>query len=242
MHIDEKLNYCEEQVDGFFLKSKMETLDFDVFGIENSRGLKGYIEYSDLDHPNWTEHIKFFDSSELIANSTPLLDILPILKDKERIFVLYGNEVRGIITRGDLQKISVRMFLFGLISLLEMKMTKIIRYYYPADSWKDKISANRLKNADDLFQKQKDQHENMELLDCLQFADKNTIILRSEGILDKIPYSKNGIRRILNRSEQLRNYIAHSREFIEASSGQIIDLSLEIDNLLERISEQWGGI
>ena len=214
----------------------MEKSDFDVSGITNNSEVYGYIEYNFLDSLNWHDHIKTFNSSELIADSTPLVNILPLLKIKERIFVLYGNQVRGIITRSDLQKISVRMFFFGLISLLEMKMTKIVKENHPNNSWKHLITFNRLRSAENLFSQQKQIHENIELLDCLQFADKNTIVLKSNNILKVLNYSKNDLKSILGRAETLRNNIAHSRNFVEFTSSDLIDLSIEIDGLLQKMA------
>lgn len=214
----------------------MEKSDFDVSGITNNSELYGYIEYNFLDRMNWQDHIKTFNSAELIADSTPLVNILPLLKMKERIFVLYGNQVRGIITRSDLQKISVKMFFFGLISLLEMKMTKIVKDNYPDNSWKHLITFNRLQSAENLFSKQKLNHENIELLDCLQFADKNTIILKSNNILKVLKYTKTDLKSILGRAETLRNNIAHSRNFVGFTSSDLIDLSIEIDALLQEMA------
>lgn len=236
MHIAEELKYCELDTESFIIKKKMKSLDYDVFGITDNSELYRYIEYDSLDRLNWRDSIKTFNSLELIADSTPLVNILPLLKNRERIFVLYGNEVRGIITRSDLQKISVRMFFFGLISLLEMKMTKIIRDHYPDDSWKDLISPNRLQKAETLFYRQKQYHENIELLDCLQFADKNTTILKSQNIIKKLEYSKNNLKSILRRAETLRNNIAHSRDFFEFNSSELIDLSIDLDSLLLKMA------
>lgn len=95
----------------------------------------------------------------MIAESTPLLDVLPILRDNQRIFVLERNQVTGIVTRGDLQKAPIRMLLFGLISLFEMNLQKIIRIYYPYESWENLLSKKRIENVKDLLVERKKRNE-----------------------------------------------------------------------------------
>lgn len=240
-HIAEELKYCNSDIDFGSLKENMEKLDFDTFGITTQSDIKGYIEYSDVNDNKWKENIKTFDSSDLITDSTPLLNILPILKKKERIFVLYGNQVRGIITRSDLQKITVRMFLFGLISLLELNITKIIRDEYPDDLWKDLINEKRLIEAEKLLDAQKLKSENISLLDCLQLTDKTMIFRKSENIIERIGCSKSKLKSIFGYSTNLRNTIAHSKNLIDLHSSDIIDLAIDIDYLLEKMANMNRG-
>jgi hypothetical protein len=237
MHIAEELKYCHPDVDTTKLKETMESLDFDVLGISDGDKINGYVEISDLNGLNAGDYRKTFDATELIADSTPLVDIFPILKVKSRIFVLYGNKVQGIITISDLQKITVRMFLFGLISLLEMKITQIIRNKYKDDTWKQKITDNRLKLAQRLYDGQKLNNENIELIDCLMLSDKNNIILKSKDVMDVIGCEKKYLKKVLNRCLKLRDTLAHSRDLTALNSSKIIDLSIDIDKLIKKLQK-----
>lgn len=237
-HIASELKYCDVNTQPSIIQELMQKHDFDVFGIIDNNELRGYVEKSDLDNSISSLHVKYFDDSVLIENSTPLIHIFPLLKEKpHRIFVLYENHVRGIITISDLQKITVRMFLFGLISLLEMKMTHIIRNRYENDSWKDKITPERLEAAQELYDSQKETNENIGLLDCLQFADKKTIIEKTDDVITEIDYSKKYLKRLLRRAMNLRDTLAHSRDLIYLKGSVIIDLSINIDNLIEKMSK-----
>ena len=42
--------------------------------------------------------------------------------DKEFIYVLKGGSIEGIVTRADINKPIVRIYLFGLISLCELHL------------------------------------------------------------------------------------------------------------------------
>ena len=237
IHIAEELKYCHPDVGAIKIKETMESLDFDVIGISDDDQIKGYVEISDLNDLNLNNHIKSFNSTELIEDSTPLFDILPILKIKSRIFVQFENEIWGIITVSDLQKITVRIFLFGLISLLEMKMTQIIRNRYPNDTWKQKINPNHYKTAQNLQKNQKSTNENIELIDYLQLSDKNKIILKSPEVMTELGYDKKYFKDLLGSIINLRNILAHSRDLEDPKSSKIIDLSLKIDKLIGKMAK-----
>ena len=114
---------CE---DAAKLRSWMEARDFDVLGIEENGTVCGYVERSHLGKGKCNDYQQIFHPSELIAAATPLMELLPLLREKPRLFVLESNRINGIVTCGDLQKAPVRMLLFGLVTLLEMNSTGLI--------------------------------------------------------------------------------------------------------------------
>jgi hypothetical protein len=80
------------------------------------------------------DHVQMLAAEHLISDATPLADLLSILGTKERLFVLIGQNVRGIVTRSDLNKPPVRVYLFGLVSLFEMHVTFWTNATYPNES------------------------------------------------------------------------------------------------------------
>jgi hypothetical protein len=80
------------------------------------------------------EHVLPLNAEVLVSNATPLRDLLTSLCDREGIFVLVGSAVSGIVTRADLNKPAARIYMFGLISLLEMHLKIWIRHEYPGDA------------------------------------------------------------------------------------------------------------
>jgi hypothetical protein len=79
------------------------------------------------------------------------------------------HQVSGIITCGDLQKAPVRMLLFGLVTLLEMNLLRLVRLYYPQDSWQKVLKPDRLEAANKLWHESQQRNEATDLLDYLQF-------------------------------------------------------------------------
>jgi hypothetical protein len=107
----------------------MQANNFDVIGVETGDSISGYVERSSLikgKSGKCGDYQRVFHPKELIAISTPLIKLLPILQQTQRLFVLDCNQVSGIVTCGDLQKAPARMLLFGLVTLLEMNLLRLV--------------------------------------------------------------------------------------------------------------------
>jgi hypothetical protein len=64
-------------------------------------------------------------------------------------FVLINllRNVGGIITRDDVQKPPVRMWLFGIVTLVEMRFAELIERHCPTAGWTKYLSEGRLQKA-----------------------------------------------------------------------------------------------
>ena len=220
----------------------MQTQDFDVVGIETGDTITGYIERSSLMQAKSGKCIDFqrvFHPKELIAISTPLIKLLPILQQTPRLFVLDCNQVSGIVTCGDLQKAPARMLLFGLVTLLEMNLLRLVRLYYPQDSWQKVLKPERLGVAQRLWRESQQRNEATDLLDYLQFCDKRELVLNQPELLEKLELkSKRSGERFLKSAEQLRNRLAHAQNLVSGSSWiELISLAEAMETLLIRCEE-----
>ncbi len=236
-HIAEKLQSCKADDDGIAVRKRMQQLDFDVLGIEDKGSVYGYVEQSKLQTGVCRDYQKTFHPSEIIAESTPIIWVLPILRNQPRVFVLERNQVVGIVTRGDLQKAPVRMLLFGLVTLLEMHLLRLIRVHYPDDSWTRYLSDQRLEKATTLLSYREARKEAIDLADCLQFCDKSVLILISDEIRERLGFiSHDAGEQFLKEAEKLRDKLAHGQDIVIGSSWQdIIELTEKIEELLKRI-------
>mgnify|MGYP005641987019 CR=1 FL=1 len=160
-------------------------------------------------------------------------------RDSPRVFVLDRNRVSGIVTRGDLQKAPVRMLLFGLLTLLEMQLLRLIRIYYLQDSWQKLLKEDRLNSAKERLAERQARNEAIGLADCLQFCDKRVIILKTPEVRESIGLkSKNSGERLLKCAEDLRNKLAHAQDLVTGSSWPaVIDLAKDIEAILKKCEE-----
>jgi hypothetical protein len=202
----------------------LQIRDFDVAGVQLQKNgpVVGFVKRKDLQHGVIRDHLKSFTEKHLIADSTPLAGIFSVLKSRESVFVLIGPEVKGIVTRADLNKPSVRIYLFGLISLLEMHLTFWIRDSYPEDAWREKLSPGRVKQAEKIQNLRKSRNQGTSLVDCLQFCDKQNLALSCENFCENLEMENHDESfAFLSKAEDLRNLLAHSQQdIIEGSSWE----------------------
>ncbi|MEH2349892.1 MAG: hypothetical protein V7K55_18225 [Nostoc sp.] len=220
----------------------MQARNFDVIGVETGDIISGYVERSSLmqgKEGKCSDYQRVFHPKELIAISTPLIKLLPILQQTPRLFVLDCNQVSGIVTCGDLQKAPVRMLLFGLVTLLEMNLLRLVRIYYPQDSWQKVLKPERLEVAQRLWRESQERNEATDLLDYLQFCDKRELILNQPELLDQLGLkSKRFGERFLKSAEQLRNRLAHAQNLVTGSSWtELISLAEAMEKLLIHCEE-----
>jgi len=234
-HISERLKSCRADEDAASVKEGMSGLDFDVMGLEKDGAVYGYIRQVELKTELCGEYQHTFRPSELVAESTPLLDLLTILRDRARVFVLECNRVTGIVTRGDLQKAPSRMLLFSLVTLLEMNLLRLIRNCYTDDSWREFLTEKRRNKAMELHREREKRNEALDLADCLQFCDKRELIIRNQNLCDKIGYAPEDLNDLLKNAEKTRDKLAHAQDLVTGTSWEeIIDLTEKMQLLLER--------
>lgn len=238
-YLAEPLKTVPADEDAEALQPWMEAHDYDVLGVEDRGSLCGYVERSRLGQGRCGDYQQIFHPSELIAASTPLIELLPLLRQKPRLFVLEGNRITGIVTCGDLQKAPVRMLLFGLVTLLEMNLLRLVRIYYPHDTWQPLLKKERLIAAKHLWDQGRARNEAIDLVDYLQFCDKRDLILASTEIVERLGLkSKRYGERFLKAAEALRNKLAHAQDLVGGSSWpEVIFLAQEIEGLLQRCEE-----
>lgn len=186
-----------------------------MVGIRHEGRVTEYARADELTAGTLGEHSIAFREPDLVTGDTPLSTVFDRLSQNARVFVVTLDSICGIVTRADMQKAPVRMWLFGLISLLEMQMLRIIREFYPANSWTDSLSSCRLEKATYVFKDRKNRNEEIDLADCLQFCDKRDLILGRDEIVDGLNFSsKNALRKLLKELEDLRNELAHAQDFV----------------------------
>ena len=122
------------------------------------------VGYWSVGAAEWTP----FQAHELLADSSSLRHALALLEERERFFVLSQNRVTSIVTRSDLQKPAFRLYCFGIMQLLELRLLELVRTGYPDHQWRTALTDGRRKKCEELFEKRRAQREETELIDCLQ--------------------------------------------------------------------------
>ena len=153
-----------------------------------------------------------FAQSQVVGAEDSLTDVIETLTRYDLCYVSAGGTVNGVISRADMQKPAVRMWLFGIITVAEIEITERVRQQWPNDTWASKISPPRMAKAKQLQQERERRREGYLLLDCLQLGDKLEILTSdaSQLVALDIP-TPSAARRVSKQIQGLRNTLAHSK-------------------------------
>ncbi|HEY5719512.1 MAG TPA: HD domain-containing protein [Gammaproteobacteria bacterium] len=203
-----------------------------VAGVRRGGHIDGYVLAEDLQAGACGDHARPFHAGQLLAADAPLADVIHVLTRHEHGFVEVFGQVAGVVTRDDIQKPVVRMWLFGIITLTEMTLTELIRARFAGDSWSGHLSESRLHKAGALHAERTRVGQACTLLDCLQLGDKARIALEDPELVALFGFESRGAaKRVIRELESLRNHLAHAQDIVTHHWAQIARLA-------QRISEQ----
>ena len=220
--ISEPLRCCTRDDFVSDVRAELDRLDFDVAGVCEpvTRRVIGWIEQVSMSGTRCGEHLISFEPNQLVSDSTPLVEMIRVLAEQDRAFVVARRGVSGIVTRADLRKPPVRMLIFGLVSLLEMHLTYWVRELFPGETWRSNLSQARLEKVTELLARRQERKEDISEIDCLQLCDKRQILAKSEEARNTIALgSKKDAVDILELIEHLRDRVAHSQEQFVGDGG-----------------------
>jgi hypothetical protein len=207
----------------------------DVASVRSKGKVHGYIRLPDLEATSCADRMRHFTADQVVDSDTPLSDVIHVLTRHDYCFVTLLDEVVGVIGRNDINKPIVRMWLFGLITMIEMRVGQMIQEAIPKDDWQACLSEERLKKAQLMQAERQRRNQHCELLDCLQLSDKGRIILEHPRLLELFGFdSKGAAKRIIKSTESLRNNLAHAQDIVTHDWAQIARLSQRVEELSER--------
>jgi hypothetical protein len=174
-----------------------------------------------------------FVSAQVLQGDAPLSEVIRILTRYDFCFVTSMGDVAGVITRGDIQQPVVRMWLFGIITLMEMDMLDRIRSEWPDGGWTRLLSAGRLNKAQALLDERRRRGQHVDLADCLQLSDKAQILMEDDRQRESYGLrTKGAARRVIKDLESLRNNLAHAQDIVTHDWPQIARLAHRIEEIL----------
>ena len=207
----------------------------DVAAVRSKGRVQGYIRRSDLKAASCADRMRNFTADQVVAGDATLSDVIHVLTRHDYCFVTTLERVVGVIVRNDINKPIVRMWLFGLITMIEMRIVEIIQETLNEDDWQPSLSAARLEKARAMRAERERRNQHCELIDCLQLSDKGRIILEQPQLLDLFGFdSKSAAKRIIKSTESLRNNLAHAQDIVTHDWAQIARLSRRVEELSER--------
>ena len=230
--IAEPLVSFDATTDSDQVKALMAERGYDVVGVRRQGRVVGFLRREELEGGCCDDHLREFGEALVLPETACFPTVVNALVDVPRVFVTTFGGVGGIVTRSDLQKPPVRMWLFGMVTIVEMGLMELIEQHLPGDVWRQHLSDGRLEKAEVLLSERKRRNQELDLLDCLQFADKWQIALRDPRIFEKVGFeSRKRGTETGKQLESLRNNLAHAQD-ISADWEVIVKLVEHLDHIL----------
>ena len=204
----------------------------DVASVRINGTVQGYIRRTDLTETECTDQIRHFTVDQVVSGNTALPDVVHILTRHDFCFVSLLGEVTGLIRRDDINKPMVRMWLFGMITMIEMMLVQLIQQYFPNDSWQQQVSEGRLARAREFQAERQRRNQHCTLIECLQFSDKGRILVGHAQAMARLGFdSVRSAKRAVKELESLRNNLSHAQDIVTHDWAQIARLSLRLEEI-----------
>ena len=218
------------------MRPAMERRGVEVAGVRVDGQVAGYVRTDDLGTRALSRVIRTFAAGEVLPYTAGFHDVLAALAVYPTVFVSSAGSVNAVIDRTDLQSPPVRMWLFGLITILDSFVTRELEARYPDDGWTEELSKGRVAKARELLAERHRRNQSTTLIQCLQFSDKAGILMRdAETRANWGVESKRAGDRLIADLQSLRNNLAHTQDILTYDWDTILRLAQRLDDILARI-------
>jgi hypothetical protein len=207
-----------------------------VASVRLNGSVQGYLRLADLESGDvsqlCTDIIRHFTVDQVVAGGASFSDVIHVLTRHDYCFVTALGNVSGVVCRDDMNKPVVRMWLFGIVTLIEISLMDLVQRRFPEDSWRDVISQGRLEKAKSIQAERQRRNVNCALIECLQFSDKGQILIEDPEAMKQLGFkSKSVAKKAIRELESLRNHLAHAQDIVEHDWAQIARLSIRMQEM-----------
>ena len=208
----------------------MDKQHLDIVCLRDKGVITGYVRRSDLNRGCCGDHLRPFRQGQVLSSDSSFSDIIHVLTLHQYGFIRLFDDVVGYFSRSEINKPVVRMWLFGIITFIDMEFTQMIQEYYPEESWRKILTEKRLAKAIELQKERQRRNQHCDLIDCLQLSDKGQIVIQNPEFLELLDIgSKSVAKRLARELESLRNNLAHSQDIVTHDWAQIVRLSYRLE-------------
>ncbi len=207
----------------------------EVAGIAMDGVVSGYVRRADLDvgAGDCASCRRPFKQGQVIRGEAGFSDVVQVLTRHDHCFVVVLDNVGGVISRDDINKPMMRMWLFGIVTMIEMMFVELIRENYAGDAWQEALTPGRLEKARAIQRERQRRNQHCSLLDCLQLSDKGQVLVANERLLERLGYtSRKAARRTIKELESLRNHLAHAQDIVRHDWAQIARMTRNLEEIL----------
>lgn len=237
-NICEPLLSCEMDMGAADIRERLSERDFDSAGvIDENKKVVGYVLTNELGDGIISDYVKKIERDSVISDSTPIPVLINELSRNECLYVNFGRDILFIVTKADLNKPPIRIFIFGMVSLFEIHLNYWVGKHYKDNKViKDIIGKVRFNKAYNFYKNAKlnNENEDVSLVGYLQLGDKKKLLCSSNKFCDDFDLSKKKMKGIIELTEKVRNNIAHSQSsiFTKITLNEVNSVLIDLERFI----------
>lgn len=169
----------------------------------------------------------------VIPDDLPLPQVARLMGEHRFLLVSVFGEAAGVIGPGFLGRTATRMWLFGLVSLIEMGLREAVGRRFGNEEWLELLAPRRVEKARELQSLRRTAGESVALLECVQLSDLATLMVRDPVLRGLTAYeSRRQGEQEFRRLEKLRDLLAHSQALGEEYRPMVARLAGSLEQIL----------
>ncbi len=217
----------------------MRTHRFDVLPIDDGTAIKSYFL---TDH--WNDYTvisrRAITHRDIIPSGTGIRDVIKGLATESRLFYFLGDEDRiaGLVSVANLNARQVKVYLFSLLSDLEMRLGQVVNANIPED---DVVNATfgpstdaKYRSVRERYQRDRANGVEVPVVEYLYLSDFIQVINEKE-LYRRFGYERKEYAEAFASFNKLRQQIAHPTRSIVTHPDAVGDLWRTIDRIEEAL-------
>jgi len=202
----------------------LEEQGYDVAPVMEEQSVAGYVIADSLptDPPEtrvWA-HTEPITIEEIISSDASFREVLSALYDAPFYFLGGRNQLKGILTRADMNHSPARIHLFDRLTLLEERFRNLICELAP--DWKEQVMINPdvVESIEERHERARRSNIDLEEIHYTQFSTLVTIVTEVEDCWKVCGFTRDHrASSQLDDLVNLRNDVAHSNQIVQNTDG-----------------------
>lgn len=213
----------------------LDSVGSGLAGVRTAGLVNGWVARADLASGRCLDHLRPFAPGQVLDEDDGFQRAFEVLDSHPLAFIATLGTVDAVVRREDVQKPPARMWLFGMITLIEMQFHTWIQERYPREDWTRWVSPARLEKARELQAERRRRGQHPVLLDCVQLGDKVDVVIQDDGMLREMEFvSRRQAKQVAKELQSLRNNLAHAQDIVSHDWPMVVRLARRTERILGR--------
>jgi hypothetical protein len=183
----ESLTYWDPESSNESCFQEDGNLKYDVIPVKKDGQISGFITN---DRP---DEIKQLERKRLITHDSPISELVSLFLETllPALFVISRQEIVGLVTPADLNKLPTRIYIYSLIGEVELQLSNLIRQErrITPEEILSLISKDRSYDVRSLMETLDDQNVDIDIYQLLYLSDMLSIIQKTKVLREGLGFS-----------------------------------------------------